>query len=94
MDPIRTTVLMFKASSSFRKCSGGLNHYHACGAPCHYAQRTRSEAGSAKMPFPSTKLGFKHSTVLPVTDIFLGALDLKGRHTRHANSPICTQCSQ
>lgn len=49
MDPIRTTVLMFKASSSFRKCSGGLNHYHACGAPCHYAQRTRSEAGSAKM---------------------------------------------
>ena len=46
------------------------------------------------MPFPSTKLGFKHSTVLPVTVIFLGALDLKGRHTRHANSPICTQCSQ
>ena len=49
MDPIRTTVLTFTASSSFRKSSGGLNHYHACGAPCHYAQRTRSEAGSAKM---------------------------------------------
>ena len=49
MDPIRTTVLMFKASSTFRKCSGGLNHYHACGAPCHYAQTMRSEAGSAKM---------------------------------------------
>lgn len=49
MDPIRTTVLMFKASSTFRKCSGGLNHYHACGARCHYAQTTRSEAESAKM---------------------------------------------
>lgn len=35
MDPTRTTVLMFKASPTFRKCSGGVNHCYPYGTPCH-----------------------------------------------------------
>lgn len=35
MDPTRTAVLMFKASPTFRKCSGGVNHCFSCGTPCH-----------------------------------------------------------
>lgn len=29
------TFLMFKTSSTFRKCSGGVNHCSTRGAPCH-----------------------------------------------------------